>query len=612
MTVLTEEDLQHHVFQPDEAVLLCDRTHAEFAARHCNASVNLATAMALTADAHGTALRVGFKKLVAPYDLAGYEAFIGQDYDYYAGIASRWFGEMSMALTIEGINLAELDALYQYWLFEYAAYMAGIARALFGAFPDITRFFIPTGKTFLPGELFLDSDVAAAVLRYIGESLGRTVIPMVMKNRPLRFSAWTDRRPFMEQRPEVRRARGGEEGEPPRWRIGIVPAVMHRYERFASALRTVPAQITVFSTAWSREGGATSEGIEPPPPDWLATLDRTLEGYWRSFLARRGESSLPGYIALNPYLEPQFRYILTVRWRAYAQYIYMAAHYVAANPLDLFIYCDHFTAEGAIFAHLYRRMGARIALTPHSPQFNDTPYAPWRNTDTAIVTTGYAEFLARRCGFTDVRHVGYNAYAESPAEAARRREKPVVLFLANATEVQFPLLDIKAMLETLSVLARPPAHLAGKVEVAVRLKPGVFAEDPLIFETLCGLPERETREWMAVTLKQCLDAADCVVGIGLSTSGYLEVLDRGKPLVHAATAQGHPMCRYEFLPREIGWVTDKGDLWKEVEAVLFDQEHRDRLLAAQRAFSDRDKQPTCPGEGDPLAGVLRQILEERS
>ena len=68
------------------------------------------------------------------------------------------------------------------------------------------------------------------------------------------------------------------------------------------------------------------------------------------------------------------------------------------------------------------------------------------------------------------------------------------------------------------------------------------------------------------------------------------------------------MCRYDFLPTEVGWVTDNRDIWTEVEAVLFDEDHRARLLAAQRAFSERDKTATLSGEGDALAAALTEIL----
>jgi hypothetical protein len=606
MIALQEQDLPRYGFQSDEAVLLCDHAHAEFVARHGNASLRDATVVALTAAAHGTALRVGLDRVVAPYDLAGYGAFIGQDYGYYATLCKTWLGELSLALTIEGINLGEFDALYQYWFFEYATYIAGIAAAIFEAFPDHARFFVPVGESFLPAELFLDTDVAAAVVRHVGESQGRTMVPIVMRNRPLHFAAWTDRRPFMEPVPTVSRQRGAPEQES-RYRIGVVPAAMHRYDRLAKALNAIPSEVLVFDSAWARDGGA--EEVDLPPPDWQARVEQTLESYWQAFLSRRDGSSLPDSIIRNAYLEPQFAYIIKTRWLVYARYIYMAAHFAAQNPLDLFIHCDHFTGEGTILSHLYRQRGTRIAVAQHSPHFNDTPYAPWQRSDIALVTTGFAEILARRAGLSRVYHVGYSLYGD-PLEdpVPRTLEKPVVLFMANATEVQFPLLDIRAMLDALSVLAAPPAHLKDKVAVAVRLKPGIFAEDPLIFEQVCGLPEKTTREGMAMSLKQCLDGADCVVGIGLSTSGYLEVIDRGKPLIHVDTALAHPMCRYDFIPAGIGRVTANEGIWREVEAVLFDPDHRARLLAAQHDYIERDKTPSLSGPGDLLVAALTDIL----
>ncbi|HMA48310.1 MAG TPA: hypothetical protein VKP60_01085, partial [Magnetospirillaceae bacterium] len=497
MDGLREQDLKNYVFQSDEALLLCGRADAEFVARTANATVRNATVIALSADAHGRALRVGFDNVVPPYELASYREFFAQDYDEYARIASAWFGELTLSLTIEGINLAELDDLYQYWFFQYATYMAGIADKVLRSFPHISRFFLPVGAIFLPAELFLDTDVGAAMIRHVAERLGRTVIPLVMENRPLHYAAWTDRRPFMDEAPLLFNPRGARDPALPN--IGIVPAVIHRYDRFVAALNSFPANVTIFSSAWSKDGEASSEGIEAPPGDWLATLEQTLENYWQAFRQRREQSPLPAHIFANPHLDEQFAYIIKTRWANYARYIYQAANYVARNPLDLFIYCDHFTAEGAIFAHLYRRAGTKIAVAPHSPHFFAERYGAWKSSDIAIVSTGFAESEARRCGLSEIYHIGYGDRSE-PAPVPAKRKKSAILFLANASEVQFPLIDMKACLETVSVLAAPPKHLAGKVEVTARLKPGVFAEDPLIFEKSCGLSEERIREQTAMTL----------------------------------------------------------------------------------------------------------------
>ena len=607
--VLTQEALPGYPFAKSEALLLCDRAHAEFIARHGNHTVHDATVIALTADAHGTALRTGIHRVVPPYDLAGYGEFFAECYQFCVSAAKDWLHELGLAVVVEGINLAEFDALYQYWFFQYAAYIDGIARTLFAAYPDIERFFVPLGETFLPAEFYFDTDIAAGVIRHVGESLGRTVVPIVMRDRPLHFAAWSDRRPFMEPAPATSRYRGAAEGEP-RHRIGIVPATLHRYERFAAALRSMSADVTVFSSAWARDRAASSEAVRSPPQAWLETLRQTLETYWQAFLLRREGSSLPDYVVRNPYINDQFSHIIRERWFDYSRYIHMAAHFATENPLDLLIYSDHFTPEGTIFSHLYRKFGTRVVVTPHSPHFFAAPYAAWKLSDIAIVSTGFAEMTARHCGLSEIHHVGYNNPVDPlpPAETGARRR---VLLLANALEVQFPLMDIKAFLEAVAVLAAPPEPLSDKVEVAARLKPGIFSEDPLIFETLCGLPAASTLEQTAMPLRDCIGAADCVVGIGLSSSAYLEVIGYGKPLVHVALADIHPMCPPDFIPGEIGRVVGKDGIWPEIEAVLFDADHRARLLAVQKAYLDEDRRGSFAGGGDSLAQALSAILSRR-
>jgi hypothetical protein len=592
------------------AIFLCDSAHAHFALGAGHPSILATQFVALTADAHGTALRLGASRVMPPYAFADYPGSLLDDFELSKKLSKNWLGELDLSVVIEGINLAELDQLNQFLFFHFAAYIARTAEAMIDALPEQTIFHVLTGEKPLAGDYYLDSDIAAAILFFLCEKKGRTVVPVVMTDRPLRFGAKSRPRPFVEEGVTAsvfHRAAG--QSQPDRRRIGFVPAVVSAYTDYYEALSDPKDEVLIFSSAWmdSRQG----EEIETVPvdPDWLATAETLLGSYLAAFQQRLSRSSLPDFIAANRHLAFQFEHILTRRWLAYARYIHSAVHFVGRNPLDLFIYCEHFIAEGAILARLYRRAGTKVAVTTHSVHACEIPFIAWDPSDTAIVHSTYAARQALRRGGLAAAYVASRASHPVSVPAPDRAGPRRVLFLTNAVEVQYPLIDIRKYLRTVALLASPPAHLDGKVDLLVRMKPGIFTEHPQIYRQLCSLSEDSLTALQGLSLAECIEAADCVIGLDIPTTAYLEVMALGKPLIYAETASVFKSFGDGF-PFEIGGVILRDeDIWPEIERVLYDADYRSRILARQADYIARDRASSFPDAADPIRAAIDLLLK---
>src|SRR4029077_5826250 len=136
-------------------------------------------------------------------------------------------------------------------------------------------------------------------------------------------------------------------------------------------------------------------------------VEARLADLWSLFLERRALSSLPGSLINNTHLDFQFDYIFARRWLYYANMIRRAGQFVAETPLDLFIHSDHFTAEGAILARLYRRSGTRIIVTLHSGWPVDRNWASWDSSDCAMVPSkSCAERIRQLSGISSIFIMG--------------------------------------------------------------------------------------------------------------------------------------------------------------------------------------------------------------
>ncbi len=387
----------------------------------------------------------------------------------------------------------------------------------------------------------------------------------------------------------------------------VVSGILDYYRTFN---RMSADEVTVFASPWAdRPSGPPLDGIVPEE-SWLTSARELLEQYRQAFWSRIERSTLPGYLRDNRYLRFQFDYVLTERWLAYARYIHSAVHFVRDHPLDLLIYCDHFIAEGVILATLYRRAGTRTAIATHSLHACDVPFVAWHPEDSAIVRSCFSARQALEKGGLAAAYC-VPAGRSAPPPAVEDGDRPRrILLLGNAVEAPQPLVDIKAYLQVIADLARTPSHLSGRVELTVRLKPGVFSEYPEVHCWFYGVDPQSFARAEGLSLEQSIAQADCVVGTGIPTSAYLEVLAQDKPLLHVGAEPYFPAWANGFPNGIEGCVIGADRLWTEIEEVLFDQASRDRRVARQRAYFAADQAPSFPDAADPLQAAIEAILSE--
>ena len=595
-----------------EAIFLADCAHVKFIQDVLPETFASGMLLALTADAHGAALRFGAKQVVAPYDAADYRRSLEQDCALNLRLSEEWLSELELAIVIEGVNLAELDRLNQFLFFQQAMYIARTAEAMIASLPRETVLKVPFCATPLAADFYLDSDIAAAIILYVGATMGFRVEPLSIGDRPLRFAAWSDRRPFLNDRVLASVFRRDTTDPATRRRVGFVPSVVAGISDYYVAFNTMTDdEVTIFDSPWSdRPLGPPLDGA-PASEDWIVSIRETLDHYRQAFWHRIGRSSLPACLRDNPYLRFQFDYILTRRWFTYACYIYSAARFVRDNPLDLLIYSDHFIAEGAILAALYRRAGARTAIATHSIHACDAPFVAWHPTDSAIVRSGFAARQALSKGGLAAAFSIAVPKPVPPAAAITDRPRRI-LFLGNAVEAPQPLVDIRVYLDVIADLAGIPPHLSGKVELMSRLKPGVFSEYRQVHCQLYGWDPLSFERLEELSLAESIALADCVVGAAIPTSAYLEVLAQDKPLIHVGMEPYFPASANGFADEIAGVVIGADALWPEIERVLFDEAYREQRLAGQRAWFAADQEADFPGEANPLRAAIEAILSKPS
>jgi hypothetical protein len=187
-----------------------------------------------------------------------------------------------------------------------------------------------------------------------------------------------------------------------------------------------------------------------------------------------------------------------------------------------------------------------------------------------------------------------------------------VLLLTNGFELNcFPLTALDSHFETLSFIRQIPESLKHRVLMVIRTKPGEWGDNPILYRELCGFPSESLTFLDGLDFSQCVSVADCVVGINLPTSGYFEVLRKGVPLIHVQTADVISL-EPDLPPETIQRVTEIQGIWPAIEAVLFDERQRRKVLEIQGRFVAADFRPTVSGRGDPVEALLRQLLGLRS
>jgi Glycosyltransferase Family 4 len=631
---ISEQQLTSHSFSSQDAILVTDGIQVEFLKSIANASLNEALLLPLSLHAYATILERGHARVGSHL---GFVDFAECKRWYRQGafeFSRTWLQELGLHFQVEGIDIAELDAPCQFQLFVTAFYINETAERIIHAHPEIETFYVVIAEDRLPLDFYFDSDVPAAVLHFVCERLGRPVRTILMKQRPGYVITGIPRRPAMsgqanpiisdQEMPEIPRSS--------RPLIGFAPSTVRNYRQIHEAIRKLGDPLLVLPSVWEMwstlydhrpESNEYIYRLSAADGEWSTAVSTQLASLRGQFFERRFFSTLPSCIIRNPYLNFQFDYVFARRWLSYANMIRRAACFVAKTPVDLFIHSDHFTPEGAILARLYRRKRTRIVVTLHSGWPVNRNWASWDSSDSAIVPSKTcADQLRQLSGMSDVFITGaaptcvYRSpiYGAAPKKNKRlvRGSRKIVLLVTNAFEINcFPLTSLKSHFESLSFIGRVLESLKDRVLLVIRTKPGGLGDGPILYRELCGFPLESLTFLDGLDFSQCVSLADCVVGMNLPTSGYFEVLRKGIPLIHVQTADVIALAP-DLSQQVVPTITEHQEIWPAIEAVLFDERQRRKVLEIQGRFVAADFKPSVSSRRDPVEAFFRRLLGFRN
>jgi hypothetical protein len=630
--MISEQELPSFQFQDADAIFLTDGFQLGFLLSKANESLKRAFLIPLSTNAFEAALKSGHPRVRSYFDVIDFQQCLTWYNTKGLTLARTWLKELGLHFRIEGIDVAEFDAPCQFLLFTLVAHVEATADRMIRAHSGTDRFYVVTSKQPLPLDFYLDSDVPAAVIRFVCERLDHWVQPIVMERREQFLHSGFERRPITHQNGPPPKIRPIPEGSRPR--VGFVPATVGNRLQIQEALRDLDCDIVSFSSAWlpvMAPGGSRGRSCEfaftlsGEDDQWSPAMASQLADLRTKIAENVQCSSLPASIIRNPHLQFQIDYIIGRRWLSYANMIRRAAHFVSQTRLDLLILADHFTAEGAILARLYRRARTRILISLHSAWPVDRNWAAWEQSDTAIVPYRTAAARLRELsGMTEIHVTGtpiirrYRSLVRASALAKSRDRiqktlagRKLVILVTNSLELNcVPFIDLSPHFETLRILARIPASLQHLVALAVRTKPKPAGEDTVLYRELCGFSPESLTILNSLDFSEAVSAADCVVGVNLPTGGYFEILEGGIPLIHVQTAAS--LVLHPDLPSSVvHLVRNTNAIWPAIESVLFDNQTRQQLLATQRQFIAADAATVPEEPGGPVQAILRQLLTSK-
>jgi hypothetical protein len=630
---IPEEQLPCQNFSRQDAILVTDSVQVEFLKAGSNASFRESLLLPLSANAYAAILKLEHPRVRSYFDFIDFLECKSWYRNEGLECSKRWLRELGLEFQIEGIDLADLDVTSQNELFLNAVYLNGTAERMIRAHPEIETFYIVVAEQRLPLDYYFDSDVPAAVLRFVCERLGRLVRAIIMNKRPRYVFPWFSHRPVISGQ-ENGMASNDETPEIPkssRPLLGFAPSTVSNHQQIHDAIRGLGSSMLVYSfwgtpqTFYDRrpERNEHIHRLSAADGEWSTAVSEQLVELRRLFFERRSLSTVPSCIIRNPHLDFQFDYIFTRRWLSYANMIQRAVRFVAKTPLDLFIHSDCFTPAGAILARLYRRKMTRVIVTLHSGWPVHPNWASWDSSDSAMVPSkSCADRIRKISGMSDVFITGppttrtYRSLMHGAMPIGSKRgaggHRKVVLLLTNGFETNcFPFAALDCHFETLSFIRQIPESLKDRVFVVVRTKPGVIGDDPILYKELCGFSSESLTFLDGLDLSQSLAIADCVVGINLATTGYFQVMRRGVPLIHVQTADVVTL-EPDLPPEIVQPITELQRIWPVIEAVLFDERHRRKVLEVQGRFVAADFKPSVSGRGDPIETLFRQLLSSRT
>jgi len=303
--------------------------------------------------------------------------------------------------------------------------------------------------------------------------------------------------------------------------------------------------------------------------------------------------------------------------------IYRATTLAKSIPLDLLIHADHFTAEAAILASVYRRRRTRVLVGLHSGWPVDPEWAIHHPSNIGVTNSHTAAVrLEQISGMSKIFISGrpenftYRSLVRERTLSALLNQKrrtiagrKLVLVVANSLELNaVPLVDLAVHFNTLLVLASVPTHLAGDVFVAARIKPGTLGENPVLLQDLSGFSEESLSITSDLSFDDCVRLADCVVGVNVPTTAYFDVLRLAVPLLHVQTAAA--ACMHPDLPADVlHAVTRNQAIWPEIERILYDPAHIREVLTMQQQFVSIDGEPNTKKPEGGLRNVVEQIRD---
>lgn len=602
---LGQDELSTFTFSERDGIFLTDEAQLDYLCSNANPSLEKCWMLPLSVQAYAAALR-------KPSRIQSYFDFVDfpqckRQYNVEAQTLSRsWLKELGLGFEVQGIDLATFDAPCQFLLFNLAAYLEQTAARLIHSRPDLETFYVVSRKDPLPLDFYFDSDVQAAMLRFTCEQLGRRVRQIVLAPGTWVFPFFAER-PITSNIDETAGSSAATLLPHSGPRVGFAPSTSPNYQQILEGLRAIGSQTVLFRSTWGMplvcSGQANLEyqltdGKMEGSPDW----DQQLAALWTAVRDRRHLSTLPRNIIANPYMDFQLAYIFMRRWSSYLHMLDRAKDLVRRMPLDLFIHSETFTAEGAILASCYRRAGTPILIAPHSRWPCDRNWSTCQPSDGAVAfSNSAARRLSRVTGTTKV----YVTTPPSPpgrsllrtrseSDLVKRRKslaagRMIAVVVTNALELlSVPFTDLGAHFRTMSVLAIPPESLRNRVMIALRTKPRPLGEDPALYRSLCGFPEESLTFLEGLTFSQCLELADCAIGVNVPTTGYFEIMEKGVPLLHIQHADAvtfHP----DLPGRVTAEVRSPEAIWPAIERVLFDTPYRQRLLKRQQQFLNSDK-----------------------
>jgi hypothetical protein len=188
--------------------------------------------------------------------------------------------------------------------------------------PEIETFYIVVAEHRLPLDFYFDSDVPAAVLRFVCERLGRPLRTIVMKQRHRYVIPWLGHRPVVNGQANCM-PRDQEMLKIPRSSrplVGFAPSTVANYRQIHDAISKLSSSMVVHSF-WGMPhtfyyGGSERNEyvyrLSAADREWSTAVSAQLAELRRQFFERRSLSTVPSCIIRNPHLDFQFDYIFTL------------------------------------------------------------------------------------------------------------------------------------------------------------------------------------------------------------------------------------------------------------------------------------------------------------